>query len=391
MHPVAQQLNVIRNELNDAFVERATAIEAMLLTVLSKQHCHLHGPPGTGKSEMIRELIARFMGASYFECLLSKNRPDAAVMGPYDMLAFRELSAFIRKDAGFLTSVNFAFIDEATKMSPTLGHDMLAALNERIKHEVNGTRSAHPIPLYSAFTAGNERFADASDEAQALEDRLLVKVDVDNVVAPANFLRLLEGNVGSRACEAAGRTTVEFSELADVIDHVVPEIEVPYGALELAGKIRDQLYAKGIAVSNRRWVWAMNLPKAMAFLAGSDKVEDDHLQALRFALWTTPEDRAQVDTIVLSVANPSTEVAIRLSDECEKVVAEVRSRKGESLDKRSAYGMEASGNLAVMKTEAMGIRQHDMAAGRSVTRLDEVLARIEQVKQIIVAESMDLA
>ena len=134
MHPVAQQLQQLQAELNAAYYEREDAVEALLLAVLSGEHIFLLGPPGTGKSELTTTLVAAFTNARYFECAMSKTRSADAVLGPIDILEFRNNGHMYRKDKGFLTTADLAFIDEIGKMSPILGHDMLAILNEREKH-----------------------------------------------------------------------------------------------------------------------------------------------------------------------------------------------------------------------------------------------------------------
>jgi len=57
----------------------------------------------------------------------------------------------------------------------------------------------------------------------------------------------------------------------------------------------------GIIASDRRWIALTRVLKAAAWLDGAAQVELDHLSALRFGLWTKPEDRAQVKTVLATV------------------------------------------------------------------------------------------
>lgn len=387
-HPVAVALQAILDEVSGRFLERRAVVEAVLMAILAKEHFFILGPVGTGKSDMVREIFARFTGATYFEQLLSKNRPDAAVLGPYDM-ALIKLSQFKRKDTGFLTDVNFAFLDEIGKSSPTLGHDLLAAANERIKHEVNGSRSVHQIPLYTLGSGSNELIVQESEDAAALWDRLLVRTTVDYIQETGNFVTLMQdNNVGSAA--TTSRTTVDFADLADAIDNVVPAIDIPIGAVETIVKLRDELRAAEITVSDRRWRQCRKLVRASAFLHGRSQVEDDDLQVLKYALWDAPEDINRVERITLSLSNPVAEKCLKLLDDGESIAAGIRERKGKSIEERAGYGTEANGKLKVALQESEALRQECLAAGRSTTKVDEVTERLHAIRRSVYLECLDM-
>lgn len=64
-----QQLLQIEQELEQSYFERNEEIHSSLTALLSKQHCLLLGPPGTAKSQLIRDLCER-IGGNYFQWLL---------------------------------------------------------------------------------------------------------------------------------------------------------------------------------------------------------------------------------------------------------------------------------------------------------------------------------
>lgn len=389
MHPVAASLRSILDEVSSTYLERRAVIEAVLMAVLAKQHAFILGPPGTGKSEMTRDIISRFIDAEYFESLLSKTRPDAAVLGPYDLPLLKNTGSFKRKTTGFLPTANFVFLDEIGKMSPTLGHDLLAALNERLLHEVNGKRSAQDIPLYSAITASNELIVEESDDAAALWDRLLVRTVVDYIQESGNFAVLLQSGV-TGALPATARTEVKFGDLADAIDNVVPTIDVPVGTIETVLKLRDELRSAGIVPSDRRWRQCVRLLQASAFFNGRSQVEDDDLHVLRYALWDGPEQIQPVERMTLSLSNPVAEKCLALLDDAEKIATGIRDRKGQSLEARAAYGTEANGKLKVLVAEVAQLRQESLAAGRSTTKVDEVADRLAAVRRSVYVDCLDM-
>lgn len=384
-HPMAQSLRTIITEVSDLYLERHAAIEAVIVAILAKQHAFILGPPGTGKSEMAREIISRFIGAEYFEQLLSKTRPDAAVLGPYDLPLLKNTGSFKRKVEGFLPTANFAFIDEVGKMSPTLGHDLLPILNERILHEVNGKRSSHPVPLYSVVTASNELIVEESEDAAALWDRLLVRVVVDYIQETGHFITLMRG-----PDPCATRTTVNFTDLATVIDTVVPTVVIPDQVLGLVIQLREQLRGTGVEVSDRRWRQCGTLLQASAFLNGRLEVVDDDLHVLRFALWDGPEQIKPVERLTLSLSNPAAEECLRILDDTEQLAAEIRDRKGKSLTEKAAFGAESHGKLKLLSSEASKVREKMVRAKRSTAKADEVLNRIEAVRRTVLVEFLGM-
>lgn len=397
LHPVAAKLHLVRDELSVNFLERRSVIEMLILTLLSKEHGFLLGPPGTGKSAMIRALVDRItfdpaIGTYYFEALLSRTRPDAAILGPYNLPELRDNGDFHRKINGFLPSAIIAFIDEIGKMSPTLGHDLLAILNERLYHEVNGGRSAKKVPLYSAFTASNELITADSDDAAALWDRLLVRDEVDSIQETSNFVSLLAQAVAAGPSTTTNVVTeIDWTDLATVIDTVIPTIPLPHETAMTIAKLRAEIRGHGYAVSDRRWKQSIRVMQAAAFLDGSDQVTDDHVMVLRYTLWDTPEQRATIDRLCLSASNPMNEAIISLLDRSDEIHTGIEQRKGQSLESRAQYGAEANAKLKVLVAELGQLRQDALAAGRGTSKLEEAGQRLETIRRKIYTDCLDMA
>lgn len=384
-HPVATGLGTIREELADFFKERRTCIDGMILATLSKEHGFILGPPGTGKSMLCRAFFARFPGAEYFEAVLSKTRPAEAVLGPYDIPQLRDHGHLYRKTNGFLPTANFGMLDEIGKMSPTLGHDLLAILNERLLHQVNGGRSAVPVPLYTVIGGSNELPTEESDDAAATWDRMLVRLVVDEIQESSNFADMLTGD----RSPATG-TTIDFADLADAIDNVVPQIKVPQDVVETVLTLRDQLRAEEITPSDRRWKQSMKLLRASAFLEGRTEATTDDIQVLRHTLWDTPSQIATVERMTLSVSNPVAEKALSLLERAEEIASEVRDTKGQSFENRSTAGVRLNGNIRVLSEELAKARKEAEAAGASTTKLDEVGDRLKAIQRGVFSDLLGM-
>lgn len=364
MHAVATTLREIEGQLNTYFLERREVLRAAILAILSKEHLFVLGAPGSGKSELIRALVNAITGARYFETSLSKTRPPERVLGPLDIKEFRENGNYYTKIKGFLLDVEFAFLDEIGKMSPILGHDLLAAANERIRQEVNGGRSTHPIPLSSLFAASNEVITGESDDAAALWDRLLFRVVADYLQEKSNFAKLLVSG------EPPATSTIEWDDLQKVIDVDVPAITLGTDAIETIVRLRSSLGAEHIYVSDRRWKKSMKALKAQAFLEGRDEILDEDLSVLRWTLWDTPEQVEKVERLCLTASNPFVDDLFKLRTQLRELDEGIQSRVGQDEGVQLKYGREVNNKLGTVRDELDRLLK--VAAGRTIPTFKEV-------------------
>ena len=351
MHAVATALNAVKAELNGSFLEREDAIEAMCLALVAGEHAFLLGPPGTAKSELCRAFVSALRGASYFETLLSKTRPTEAVLGPPDIKALRENGDYVLRRDGFATDVDVLFLDEVGKMSPILGHDLLALLNERLYHEVANGRSAHSAPLWTAFTASNEIPTGESDDAAALWDRLLFRVVVDYLQQPANFAKLLTIDV------TEPETQVDFEELRAAGRTVVPQIALPEVAAGQLTELRIKFAQNHLYPSDRRWRASIKALRASAFLAGREEITPSDFGALRFTLWDTPEQIETVERLCYAAANPFVDDVAKLKTALTEIREGLEQRQNSDQGSKDSYGREANAKLVKVRSELDGLLQ----------------------------------
>lgn len=385
LHPVAASLQAISKQMNGKYLERQNAIEAAILAVLSKQHLFIIGPPGTAKSDMIRDLVDRFTAALYFEILLSRQRPDAAVLGPYNLPELREKGDFHRKINGFLPTANFAMLDEIGKMGSTLGHDLLSILNERLYHEVNGGRTVKDVPLYTAFTASNEMITDDNDDSHALWDRLLVRTSVDYLGESSSFANLL-----TMVPSTDPVVTIDFADLKDVIDNVVPQVILPRDAVDMLVKLRQELRQAEIVPSDRRWKQSVKVLQGNAFLHGRTEVNEDDVYTLRYTLWDTLTQKDAVERLTLSVSNPEAEKVMQFIDDLAKIAHGITERRGQAVEARAQYGTEVNGKVKLIASDLGKLRQDALAAGRTTQKIDEAVNMLNNVKKSIYVDLLDM-
>lgn len=382
-HPVAVQLQAAVDELSRTFLERRRIIQAAVLALLSKEHMFIVGPPGTAKSTLIRAVCGIFDGAEYFEAILSKTRPAESILGPYDIPALRDHGHLFRKFTGYLPTAKLAMLDEMGKMSPTLGHDLLAVVLERVLHQVNGGRSYIDVPLSTVFGGSNELPTNESDDAAALWDRMLVREVVDYIQETSNFAAMLTGTVQRPT------VTIDWADMEDVIENIVPAVRIPNDVVETVIQLRDALLQEDIVISDRRWKASMKLLQASAFMNGRTEATVDDIQVLRHSLWDVPSQISKVERLSLSVSNPIAEKALGLLEKAEEIAGEIRDSKGLAADKTAAKATELSGRLKNISEDLGKVRQEALASGASTTKLDEVSDRLNAIKRSVYSDLMN--
>ena len=110
-------------------VGRRHLVELVHLALVAREHLLLIGPPGTGKSAVVRACAAG-TGARCFEYLIGRFTEPAELFGPLDLEALR--AGKLRPDiAGMLPEAEFAFLDEVFLGSTAILNALLGVLNER--------------------------------------------------------------------------------------------------------------------------------------------------------------------------------------------------------------------------------------------------------------------
>lgn len=348
MNAVAKQCNELAHELRSFYLEREDVVLAMFLALLSRQNFFVVGPPGSAKSAIVRDLLAAIVRAKKFMIQFSKTKPPEKVLGPTDMARYRATGDVIVKDAGYITWANLVLADEVGKMSPVTGHDLLLLFNEHKKQETdpdiideNGDPvTEHDVDFYTAFCTSNEMITNESDDAAALDDRLVVRCTADYLKNKANFGRLLT------SVKPEFQTTIEWDDLKDVIDNVIPQITFSHDAVIALIQLRERFFAENIAISERRWMQSREVLKANAFLQGRDQVEEEDLEVLRFTLWMLPEQIERVEHLCNAASNPFVDELVALKAVMKEITTEMQVKINDGDDLQMVtYGKDANNKL----------------------------------------------
>jgi len=358
----AQLITDTLADLDRALLERDEPVRVLLLGALAGEHVLLVGPPGTAKSELARRLQRAFVGARYFERLLTRFSVPEELFGPLSLKALEE-DRYERLTDGFLPTAQVAFLDEVFKANSAILNALLTLLNER--EFDNGSGRAR-VPLISVVGATNDV---PDDEAlQAFYDRFLLRVPV-GPVQDASFPALLV--LPARQPEVQARITT--GALAQLREHA-QVVALPPDVLGLLVDMRAWCAAHAVTVSDRRWRKLVGLLQVQAASRGRDAVQSWDLWLLPFALGSRPEQVAALAAWFLHTVAQAQPLDLQWLTHAAEAF---EKQLGIESAAQTVEGDDAAGKLAL----ARAIGGEDAGAQDSLLRIvsDQALRRYSPV------------
>jgi len=274
LQDAARHLRAGLQQATLGLVGREPLAELIVLAAVAQEHLLVIGPPGTGKSAVVRR-VARMLGGHYFEYLLGRFTEPSELFGTVDLQKLRE--GTVETDVtGMLPEADVAFLDEVFLGSTAILNTLLGVLNER-RFRRGHTQLA--CPLRVCVGAAN---ALPDDEAlAAFADRFLLHAFIEPV-ADAQLEALLQG--GWQSDFAATDDAHALASL-DLLSAQLRNVRMDAVRPALAEAIR-RLRSAGVRLSDRRIVKAQRLVAAAAVLAGRLEAAPTDLWPLFYALPT---------------------------------------------------------------------------------------------------------
>jgi MoxR-like ATPase len=296
------KLQNFRSALNTKFLEREDVIDGVLASVITKQNCFLFGLPGTGKSELVREISNGFKNSKFFGYLLSPTTDPSELFGPVAVSKLLK-DEYVRDVEGYLPSANIAFLDELFRGSSAVLNSLLTILNERT---FNNGREVIQTPIQSIVAATNS--FPTEESLQAFCDRFLFRPTVEPL-KKSTSKRLLDLWALGLETRPKVVTDLTYKDLTE-LQTEAQNIEVSEEFLDRFGQVFDLLTSRGITISDRRRVQILRFMKAWALVQGDDSVYPEHLhRSLIHIVYQTTEDIPVIKE-VLDQAIPTAEKLI---------------------------------------------------------------------------------
>ncbi len=350
----------IERELNQSHFERPEVIRSLLVALLARQHVVLLGPPGTGKSRLVRDVCQRIVG-QFFEWQLTRMSTPEELFGPISLQGLQQ-DHYRRIATGKLPDADIAYLDETFKASSAILNTLLAAMNERVFYNDG---QAVPMPLQMLVGASNELPEDR-EELGALWDRFLIRQVVDYVKDPTSFAALLQA-----VAAPAAQTTLTLSYLAQAqqaVTHVTVQPIFP-----LLTQLRTELFKAGIIASDRRWRQSVGLIQAQAWLNGHQAADASDVTILQHVLWNEPDQRLPVAKAVLMLVSPYDQEAQDILDDAKD--AYLRAM-GASEDEQSTIGLEVNKALKSAAKRLAAVTKKSEDAGKPSARARDGLVQL---------------
>jgi len=304
-----------RSQLNARFLEREVIIDGLLASLLTKQNAFLFGVPGTGKSELVKEISNGFKGSTYFGYLLSPTTDPSELFGPVAVSKLLK-DEYTRDTEGYLPSSNIAFLDELFRGSSAVLNSLLTILNERTFN--NGKEVVH-TPIQSIVAATNS--FPSEESLQAFLDRFLFRPTVFQLQMPVSKRTLDFWSLGMEPRPEVNSTltSADLVELQKEAEAVQFTPKFP----QVFGDVMDRLENAGIYVSDRRRVQIIRFLRGYAVVKGETALHPSMLLTmLPHICYQATEDAATIGECLNATIITPEKIAKDIANAANSIVAE---------------------------------------------------------------------
>ena len=352
-------LDDVASLLQSTFVAKDEIIEMLIIGAIAQEHVLLAGPPGTGKSEIVKRFAHLCtprkyedeLTIPYFEYLLTRFTEPNELFGPVDIKTFQAGGGYQRIIKGLLPTTEIAFLDEIFKANSAILNALLTILNERVFY--NGGRPEN-IPLLFLVGATNE-VPDDPDLA-ALYDRFPIRLWSDNV-SENRFAELIQCGWQQERQKIRDGHQISLNNVTDSntlrqLHQALNQVNFDAISRSYHEAIR-RIRSEGIEISDRRAVKLLKLIAAASLRRGSLNAEEQDFHILRHC-WNTREQVPHLEALLAPYLEKSAAGSRLRSRHLEALTAEI------TLLEKRAPGLSNDIDLADFLHQAERLRRELM-------------------------------
>lgn len=375
------KFTALRDGMRKFLIERDDEIDLFILSVLSRSHAFLYGPPGIAKSFLIETGMAHIddlTDEDYFHILMMKSTTPEQVFGPLSLSKLKEDHYYFIPD-GYLPVAKFAFLDEMWKANGAIQNALLWATNER-KYRNDG--KIYDLPLHSMFIASNEVPDDES--LRAIYDRFPLRKIVNPINEGGNYVKMLAAN------GATPSKVITWGEIVQAADEV-KQVKISTKVLEKMVDVKAQLAEKSIFPSDRRMKQSLSIVKAAAWMDSETEADQEHLQVLRFVLWDDPEHFPAVEEVALKCSNPLDSKIVSIMNDLSKLNAELDRAIADPGDQenRQRTGAQIYEKIKLAKEELVGISKEIKGSKKRSVKLSQAAEQVSGITKRMLNKIFD--
>lgn len=270
----ARKIRQIGNQARKAFIKRDEAVWLIELCLVSSEHGIMLGPPGTGKSSLIR-FFSNATGLGFFRKLLNPDIKREDLVGPISPASIAA-GKWDRAWLGLATNP-IVFLDEIGKASGQVRNMVLDAMEERV---VSSGDTELQIPLQAMFSASNETL---DEDSEAVWDRFALRCVVGYITNSTDFISFLT----SRGIEPVRNevTDAEIKECREACLQMARQNLSEAVKTAMVDLWSGYKTVSSNRVSDRRWERLLVVAAANALLNGRDQIEVTDLEVGKMMLW----------------------------------------------------------------------------------------------------------
>ena len=342
--------------LNAATLERTDVIDGLLSCLLSKQNAFLLGAPGTGKSDLVRNICKGITGVNYFGYLLTPTTDPSEVFGPVAVTKLLQ-DEYQRDVDGYLPSAHVGFLDELFRGSSAILNSLLTLLNERT---FNNGKTTITTPLQSIVAATNSWPEEES--LQAFSDRFLFRPTVQTLKKPTSKRILDQWALGIEQRPDVGEH-ITLKELSALQDEAA-KVKISDEFLDKFNSVWELLSQRGILISDRRRVQILKFLRAWAVVQGDDTLHPEHMHNSIVHIVYTSSDDQQVICEVLEQEIPT---ASKLFADAKRATSGVMAEFQATVHRSRANNLEGLNEYVTM------LRKYHKDVNTIKSKVDELL------------------